>query len=98
MTVRNAVEKQQLLRENRRYTEELKRTLEELKQSQTPMPITGTRSPLFGMALVTTGREAARARPWPRWTAVPKAPTDARNARRETFEFSRERDMALRLG
>ena len=37
VTVRNAVEKQQLLRENRRYTEELKRTLEELKQSQTAL-------------------------------------------------------------
>ena len=34
VTVRNAVEKQRLLRENRRYTEELKRTLKELKESQ----------------------------------------------------------------
>ena len=34
VTVRNAVEKQRLLRENRRYTEELKRALEELKESQ----------------------------------------------------------------
>ena len=37
VTVRNAVEKQRLLRENRRYTEGLKRTLEELKESQTAL-------------------------------------------------------------
>ncbi len=58
-----------------------------------PMPMTGKRSPLFGMALVKIGPEAAEAAPLPSWTATPKAPDVARKARRETLDFGRKRDM-----